>query len=85
MLSHSQVSAVTVEEHSIRQPWVEMSISRTRTLLRLPSRIVAARRRATRFGAPALGLVGRLLDGFGHAHLSPRPLVGAEDEQMVVG
>jgi len=48
MLSQIQLSSSTEDEHSIRQPWVDMSITRTLTRLRVPSRMVAVRRSAVR-------------------------------------
>jgi hypothetical protein len=46
MLSHTQLSSPTVVVHSIRQPWVDMSMTFAATLLRLPSRMVAFSRSA---------------------------------------
>jgi hypothetical protein len=48
MLSQTQASTGTADVHSTRQPCVEMSITRTCTLVRLPSRIVAVRLKAAR-------------------------------------
>jgi hypothetical protein len=48
MLSQIQLSSATPEVHSIRQPWVDMSITRAFDRLLLPSRIVALRRSAAR-------------------------------------
>ena len=48
MLSHIQLSSVSVDEHSMRQPRVDMSMTRTLTRLRVPSRIVAVSRSAMR-------------------------------------
>src|SRR4051812_45680742 len=48
MASQTQLSLVTCEVHSMRQPCVEMSITRTWALPRLPSRMVADRLSAAR-------------------------------------
>ena len=48
MVSNTQLSTVAPEIASIRQPWVEMSITLTPARLRPGSRIVALRRSAAR-------------------------------------
>ena len=46
-LSHTQLSSATTVEQAIRQPWVDMSITRA-SALRLPSRMVAFKCSAVR-------------------------------------
>ena len=48
MVSNTQLSTVAPVIASIRQPWVEMSITLTPARLRPGSRIVALRRKAAR-------------------------------------
>src|SRR6185369_8236862 len=48
MLSQIQLSSATPDVHSIRHPWVEISITRALTRLLLPSRIMALSRSARR-------------------------------------
>src|SRR3954454_7577338 len=76
-------SLVTWVLHSIRQPCVEMSITRTCALLRLPSRIVAERFKAARLerlrsGWPLAGVAESAM----LSHPS-RLLVRKEGEQIV--
>jgi hypothetical protein len=61
MLSQIQLSSDTTEVHSIRQPWVEMSMTRALTRLLLPSRIMALRRSAVRSARRRSGWISAAL------------------------
>src|SRR3954465_13517620 len=83
MASQILLSLVTGVVHSMRQPCVEMSITRTCALLRLPSRIVAERFSAARLERLRSGWpVGRVAESAMLSHPS-RLLVRKEGEQIV--
>src|SRR4051795_84721 len=83
MASQILLSLVTGAVHSIRQPCVETSITRTCDLVRLPSRIVAERLRAARLARLRSGWPsGRVAISAMLSHPS-RLLVRKEGEQIV--
>src|SRR5207237_9369881 len=83
ILSQSWLSSVTGIVHSIRQPWVETSISRACALLLLPSRTVAVRFSAARLARLRSGCAADKDVDSAMARMLPRVNLRARGEQMV--